>query len=209
MTSNKPLTNRQKQAIRTKQHIFETAKKLFSENSFEKVTVDQIITACNIGKGTFYHYYPSKDALLDSIERVPYQSINDTVAASEAPAWERLHEYIILWFSLMDQDDVGYTGHWLKHAVDPDKAPSPVQNDTKMDFDMQMIRQIYLDGIDNKELQPETPVEMLVSEIHFSMVGSAVYRCERKGDFDVMKWAETFASMSIEKFIDPYRVTNS
>lgn len=206
MGTDKPLTNRKRQAIQTKQRIFDTAKELFSKNSFETVTVDQIIEACGIAKGTFYYYYRSKDELLDSIERVPYADINQKIRElAGQPAAVRLRRYILLWFLQMEQDDVGFTGHWLKHAVDPDRKASGLRDDTKMDFDMEMIRQIYTDGIASGELSPDTPVDTLVAEIHFSMVGSAVYRCERKGDFAVMEWAERFADLCVDKFLVPYR----
>ncbi|MGG1516822.1 TetR/AcrR family transcriptional regulator [Paenibacillus oryzisoli] len=47
-----------------KDHIFLTAMQLFTEHGFPHVTVDQITQACGIAKGTFYLYFPKKEAVL-------------------------------------------------------------------------------------------------------------------------------------------------
>jgi len=41
--------------------VIETAMRLFIERGFENVSVDDIIAATNTSKGTFYHYFKSKD----------------------------------------------------------------------------------------------------------------------------------------------------
>ncbi len=44
--------------------ILNTAWRLFSENGYDETTVDEIIEATNTSKGTFYHYFNSKEDLL-------------------------------------------------------------------------------------------------------------------------------------------------
>src|SRR5690625_3826865 len=41
-----------------------TAKKLFSTKGFNESSVQDIITECNISKGTFYNYFSSKNEFL-------------------------------------------------------------------------------------------------------------------------------------------------
>ncbi len=54
-----------KKALR-RLEIYDTAIKLFVERGYERVTVDDITEAVDIGKGTFFNYYPSKaDVLID------------------------------------------------------------------------------------------------------------------------------------------------
>jgi len=40
---------------------------IMTETDFNKITVDDICNATGIAKGTFYHYFSSKDSLLDQI----------------------------------------------------------------------------------------------------------------------------------------------
>ena len=201
----KELNSRQKQALATKKKIFDTAKELFSQYGFDAVTVDQITQTCGIGKGTFYHYYKSKEELIISIERIPYAEIMEKIKElGKQPLEQRMKNYILLWFERMDQDDITFTSQWMKHAVDLSVRNFFGDTYTKMDFDMDMIRRIYEDGIAEGVLKQDTPVEILTTEILFSMEGSAVYRCVRRGQFDVMEWAETFSQLVLEKFIKPY-----
>lgn len=61
----KSQTNRQKQALVTKQKIFSLAVSLFAEKSYENVTVQDICTAAEVSVGAFYHHFKSKENILD------------------------------------------------------------------------------------------------------------------------------------------------
>ena len=45
------MTNRQMQAIATKQKILDVAEKLINEKGFEAVSVDDIVNECGVAKG--------------------------------------------------------------------------------------------------------------------------------------------------------------
>ncbi|WP_167957073.1 TetR/AcrR family transcriptional regulator [Anaerosporobacter faecicola] len=47
--------------------ILDTAQKLFVQKGYMKCTVNDILTAIGIAKGTFYHYFKSKEEVLDAI----------------------------------------------------------------------------------------------------------------------------------------------
>lgn len=51
----------------TKSRIVKAAWTLFYKNGYDKTTVDDIINASKTSKGTFYHYFKGKDALLSSL----------------------------------------------------------------------------------------------------------------------------------------------
>ncbi len=55
----------QSEAIRGR--IIAAAWRLFDENGYENTTVDQIVEACGISKGGFYHYFRAKDDLLEEL----------------------------------------------------------------------------------------------------------------------------------------------
>ena len=48
-------------------YIIEQAKLLFSEIGYKATTMDLLATKCNMGKGTLYLYYSSKEEVLKSI----------------------------------------------------------------------------------------------------------------------------------------------
>lgn len=50
-----------------KSRIVKSAWNLFYKNGYEETTVNDIIAASKTSKGTFYHYFKGKDALLSSL----------------------------------------------------------------------------------------------------------------------------------------------
>ena len=55
---------REKKKMETKNKIFEVSGRLFKEKGFENTTVDEITKEAGIAKGTFFNYFPTKEALL-------------------------------------------------------------------------------------------------------------------------------------------------
>lgn len=54
----------------TKGRIVSAAWKLFYEQGYENTTIDEIIEESNTSKGSFYHYFEGKDALLGSLSYI-------------------------------------------------------------------------------------------------------------------------------------------
>ncbi len=57
-------TRRARKKEATRRRILEAAFKLFVEQGFDNTTVDQITEEADIGKGTFYNYFTTKEAAL-------------------------------------------------------------------------------------------------------------------------------------------------
>jgi AcrR family transcriptional regulator len=48
-------------------HILGESLKCFSESGFDRVTYDDLIARSNVSRGSFYWYFPSKEALYDAV----------------------------------------------------------------------------------------------------------------------------------------------
>lgn len=70
------------------------AKKLFEKNGYENTTVDSIIQAAGIAKGTFYYYFKTKKDILHALVKHIGSDIQDhfksIVALKDVPAIEKL-----------------------------------------------------------------------------------------------------------------------
>ena len=55
---------RQRRSAETREKLFRAALKLFSEKGFGETTVEDITNAADVGKGTFFNYFPSKEHIL-------------------------------------------------------------------------------------------------------------------------------------------------
>ena len=61
------LTRTQKRQKETKERIFRVAMEMFARNGFENTTVSDITEAADIGKGTFFTYFPTKEAVFKQL----------------------------------------------------------------------------------------------------------------------------------------------
>lgn len=50
-----------------KQELLEIAYRLFIQKGYEKTSIDEIIKEAKIAKGTYYYYFPSKEATLEAV----------------------------------------------------------------------------------------------------------------------------------------------
>jgi AcrR family transcriptional regulator len=75
-----------------KSEILDAAEKLFAAKGYEKATINDILAAVNIAKGTFYYYFKSKEDVLDAIvqrrmdegvEKAQAVAANPSLAAQE------------------------------------------------------------------------------------------------------------------------------
>lgn len=64
---------------RTKQHIVLTFFEMMDELGFDKITVAGLSKRAKINRGTFYHYYVDKYALLEEIEEEMYSSFKQVM----------------------------------------------------------------------------------------------------------------------------------
>ena len=64
----------------TKSRIVKAAWNLFYKNGYEQTTVEDIINASKTSKGTFYHYFKGKEALLNSLSYLFDQKYEDLAA---------------------------------------------------------------------------------------------------------------------------------
>src|SRR5580704_9137105 len=55
---------RERRTIETRERLFRAALDLFARKGFTETTVGDITEAADVGKGTFFNYFPSKDHIL-------------------------------------------------------------------------------------------------------------------------------------------------
>jgi len=58
------LDRRQRRSAEIRKRLFRAALQLFAQKGFAETTVEDITEAADVGKGTFFNYFPSKDHIL-------------------------------------------------------------------------------------------------------------------------------------------------
>jgi len=93
MTFTEP-SRRERKKDETRRRIFDAAIALFREHGFEQTTVDDITEKADVGRGTFFNYFPRKEALLAYLSAERLAEVEENAAellASAEPAREKLH----------------------------------------------------------------------------------------------------------------------
>src|SRR5512147_2853301 len=75
---------RERRAAETRLRLFRCALQLFSERGFPNVTVEDITEAADVGKGTFFNYFESKDHVLGVLAEIQLGKVQEAVDEAEA-----------------------------------------------------------------------------------------------------------------------------
>jgi AcrR family transcriptional regulator len=75
---------RQRRSAETRQRLFRAALDLFARKGFTKTTVEDITEAADVGKGTFFNYFPSKDHILLAFGEMQLGKLESAVAEARA-----------------------------------------------------------------------------------------------------------------------------
>jgi AcrR family transcriptional regulator len=73
---------RQRRAAETRLRLFRCALHLFAERGFPSVTVEDITEAADVGKGTFFNYFESKDHVLGVMAEVQLAKVREAISVS-------------------------------------------------------------------------------------------------------------------------------
>jgi len=65
--SQEPPNRRERRRTQTRERIFRAALKLFAERGFLATAVEDITEAADVGKGTFFNYFPTKEHIFEAL----------------------------------------------------------------------------------------------------------------------------------------------
>ncbi|MBK7824030.1 TetR/AcrR family transcriptional regulator [Nannocystis sp.] len=89
--------------------LLELGLQLFSDHSYDELSIDDIARAAGISKGLLYHYFPSKrDYYVEVVRRAAGQLIERTDAASQEVSVEALHGALDAYLDFVDQHARSY-----------------------------------------------------------------------------------------------------
>jgi AcrR family transcriptional regulator len=70
---------RQRRSAETRERLFRAALRLFAEKGFAESTVEDITNAADVGKGTFFNYFPSKEHILIAFSEMQLGKLQQAV----------------------------------------------------------------------------------------------------------------------------------
>lgn len=93
--------NATKIPLDTKTHLLETGYQLIAKKGFTAVGLKQILDTAGVPKGSFYHYFASKEAFGEALISnyfANYKIRLNTIAQQDVSAQQKLYNYFQSWY---------------------------------------------------------------------------------------------------------------
>jgi AcrR family transcriptional regulator len=101
------LSRRERKKEETKERIVNAAFALFRKHGVEETTVEQICEQADIAKGTFFNYFPRKEAVFGYLSEIWVAEAEDKVAqifAKGVPAWAKVRDVFVQFAGFYEED---------------------------------------------------------------------------------------------------------
>ena len=86
----------------TKSQLLTMGYQLIAKKGFTAVGIKEILDSAGVPKGSFYHYFASKEAFGEAIIDQYFKEYNqrlDTIAAQDVSAQQKIYDYFALWYN--------------------------------------------------------------------------------------------------------------
>lgn len=186
----------------TKGRIVSAAWKLFYQQGYDNTTVEEIIAESGTSKGSFYHYFEGKDALLSSLSYLfdeKYEELMDQISA-EMDSFDTLmllnRELFAMIENSISLDLLArlYSSQLVtrgeKHLLDHNRTY------------YKLLRRIMSEGQKKGQLRQEVTVSEMV-RVYALCERALIYDwCLSEGSYSLMHYGQTM----LPRFLDSLRV---
>lgn len=174
----------------TRGRIIEAAWRLFYERGYEETTVDEIIEESGTSRGSFYHYFDGKDALLSELSYL-FDEKYTALAKTLDPAMDSFDQLLYLnrELFLMIENSISlellarlYSSQLVtrgeKHLLDRSRIY------------FRLLRQIISAGQKNGELRADLPTTELVKRYALCERALIYDWCLCNGEYSISAYAQ-------------------
>lgn len=179
----------------TKGRIIQAAWDLFYRQGYDDTTVEEIIVASGTSRGSFYHYFEGKDALLSSLSYL-FDRKYEELFPNLAPDTDRFEQLMYLNRELfaMIENSVSldllarlYSSQLItrgdKHLMDHNRTY------------YKLLRRIVLEGQERGELRGDVTVSEMV-RVYALCERALIYDwCLSEGDYSLLQYGKTMMPM--------------
>lgn len=107
MTPEIEVSRRERKKEETKERIVEAAFALFRRHGVEATTVEEICDKADVAKGTFFNYFPRKEAVFGYLSEqwvADAEAKIGAILAKGLPAWHRVRDVFVEFASFYETD---------------------------------------------------------------------------------------------------------
>jgi AcrR family transcriptional regulator len=169
------LGRRQRRAAETRVRLFRCALQLFSERGFPNVTVEDITEAADVGKGTFFNYFASKDHVLGVMAEIQLGKVAEALAlvADGKQAIQSILHHLFL----RATEEPGRSPDLARALVSSFLASECVRKiiERNMQRGRKMIAEVVAAGQERGEIDPLLKKEKVAIQILQAFMGTVLF----------------------------------
>ena len=184
----------------TKGRIITAAWKLFYEQGYEDTTVEDIVFESETSKGSFYHYFDGKDALLGTLAYVfdeKYEELKETMS----PDLGAMEKLIYLNHELFAMIDGGVSMDLLARLLSTQllaRGEKHLLDRNRTYF--KLLRQIIADGQKAGQLRVDCTVNEIVKAYALWERALMYDWCLSGGEYSLVAYTDKMTPMFLESY---------
>ncbi|MBE6963472.1 MAG: TetR/AcrR family transcriptional regulator [Ruminococcaceae bacterium] len=189
-----------KNARNTKGRIISAAWKLFYEQGYEETTVEDIVYESETSKGSFYHYFDGKDALLGTLAYVfdeKYEQLTETMD----PALDAMEKLIYLNHELFAMIDGSISIDLLARLLSTQllaRGEKHLLDRNRTYF--KLLRQIISEGQQAGQLRSDRTVNEILKAYALWERALMYDWCLSGGEYSLVSYSDTVTPMFLESY---------
>ena len=184
----------------TKGRIISAAWKLFYEQGYEDTTVEDIVFESETSKGSFYHYFDGKDALLGTLAYVfdeKYEQLMETMD----PEMDAMEKMIYLNHALFAMIDGGVSMDLLARLLSTQlltRGEKHLLDRNRTYF--KLLRQIISEGQKNGQLRDDRTVNEILRAYALWERALLYDWCLAGGEYSLVAYTDSVTPMFLESY---------
>ena len=184
----------------TRGRIISAAWKLFYEQGYEETTVEDIVFESETSKGSFYHYFDGKDALVGPLAYV-FDEKYEQLMQDMAPGMGAVEKLIYLNHELLAMIETGVSMDLLARLLSTQllaRGEKHLLDRNRTYF--KLLRQIITDGQRSGELRTDCTVNDIVKAYALWERALLYDWCLCKGDYSLVAYTDRVTPMFLESY---------
>jgi len=166
---------RQRRAAETRLRLFRSALQLFAERGFANVRVEEITEAADVGKGTFFNYFESKDHVLGVMAEIQLGKVREALALAEDP--EQTTYSVLHHLFHRAAEEPGRSPDLARAMISSFLASEAVRKIVKhnMQEGRRMIAEVVAAGQKRREIDPGLKKEQVAIQVLQTFMGTVLF----------------------------------
>lgn len=180
---------RQRRAAETRVRLFRCALQLFAERGFPNVTIEEITEAADVGKGTFFNYFESKDHVLGVMAELQLARVKEAVKVATSGKRSICSTLHHLFLRLAQEP--GQSPYLARAVIASFLASEVVRGliEQRMCEGRAMIGEVIAEGQKRGEINPQLKVDEVALQLQQALLGT-VLLWSLHGEPELALWIE-------------------